>query len=170
MKAPLSCSVLLACDLLALSKSCNAINDDARGGEGGGKKKSKGHKQGGFDRPLLLGHWLYGRVSHDIVWLCVSLHKSKWSVSSALSAVKYLWLWVTLRVGRAAPLYAFVSVVEEKNKHFGQVLSNFVPAPHKKNNIWKKCNKIKKNVWKKWITLLSVGIKIMFYCINRFLW
>lgn len=29
MKAPLSCSVPLACDLLALSKSCNGINDKA---------------------------------------------------------------------------------------------------------------------------------------------
>lgn len=145
MKAPLSCSVPLACDLLALSKSCNAINDEARGGEERGKKrKSKGHKQGGFDRPLLLGHWLYGRISHDIVWLCVSLHKSKWSVSSALSAVKYLWLWVTLRVGRDAPLWAFVSVVEEKNKHFGQVHSNFVPPP-KKKHLKKGQKKRKKN-------------------------
>lgn len=90
MKAPLSCSVPLACDLLALSKSCNAINDEARGGEGGKKKNQRGHKQGGFDRPLLLGHWLYGGISHDIVWLCVSSHKSKRSVSSAPGAVKYL--------------------------------------------------------------------------------
>lgn len=78
MKAPLSCSVPLACDLLALSKSCNAINDEARGGEGGKKKKNQRDiNGGGFDWPLLLGHWLYGGISHDIVWLRVSSHKSK---------------------------------------------------------------------------------------------
>lgn len=109
MKAPLSCSVPLACDLLALSKSCNAINDKARGKKK--EKKSKGHKQGGFDRPLFLGHWLYGRISHDIVWLCVSLHKSRWLVLSELSGVKYLWLRISVRVHRACPIMAFESVV-----------------------------------------------------------
>lgn len=113
MKAPLSCSVLLACDLLALSKSCNAINDKARGKKRK-KKKSKGHKQGGFDRPLFLGHWLYGRISHDIVWLCVSLHKSRWLVLSALSGVKYLWPRISVRVHRGCPIMAFESVVGGK--------------------------------------------------------
>lgn len=70
MKAPLSRFVPLACDLLALSKSC-AVDDNAGG------KKSKGYKQYGFDRPLSWTTGLYGGLSCDIVWLCVSLCKSK---------------------------------------------------------------------------------------------
>lgn len=92
MKAPLSCSVPLACDLLALSKSCDAVNDNA------GKKKSKGYKQDGFDRPLSWATGLYGGLSCDIVWPCVSLCKSKRSVLSVLEVV-FQCLWAGSSMG-----------------------------------------------------------------------
>lgn len=84
MKAPLSCSVPLACDLLALSKSCNGINDKA---ERKKKKKSKGHKQGGFDRP---SSWVTGYMGESHMILCGFLcHRinPKLLVSSALEVV-----------------------------------------------------------------------------------
>lgn len=93
MKAPLSRSVPLACDLLALSKSCDAVNDNA-----GKKKKSKGYKQDGFDRPLSWATGLYGGLSCDIVWPCVSLCKSKRSVLSVLEVV-FQCLWAGSPVG-----------------------------------------------------------------------
>lgn len=49
MKAPLSRSVPLACDLLALSKSCDAVNDNA------GKKKKN---QRVINRTALIGPFL----------------------------------------------------------------------------------------------------------------
>lgn len=81
MKAPLSCSVPLACDLLALSKSCNGINDRAQ------KKKkekritttTKGHKE--FD---WCSSWVTGYTgeSHMIYGFYVSPHESTLCVLS----------------------------------------------------------------------------------------
>lgn len=93
MKAPLSRSVPLACDLLALSKSSDAVNDNA-----GKKKKSKGYKQDGFDRPLSWTTGLYEGLSCDIVWLCVPLCKSRWWLLSVLEVV-FQYLWPDLSVG-----------------------------------------------------------------------
>lgn len=66
MKAPLSCSVPLACDLLALSKSCNAINDKARG------KKRKKKNQRDINRAALIGpfSWVTGYMGESRMILC----------------------------------------------------------------------------------------------------
>lgn len=71
MKAPLSCSVPLACDLLALSKSCNAINDEARGGEAGKKKEN----QRDINRAALIGpsSWVTGYMGESRMILCGSV-------------------------------------------------------------------------------------------------
>lgn len=68
MKAPLSCSVPLACDLLALSKSCNAINDEARGGQGGGDQRD-------INRAALIGpsSWVTGYMGASHMILCGSV-------------------------------------------------------------------------------------------------
>lgn len=62
------------------------------------KKKSKGYKQDGFDRPLSWATGLYGGLSCDIVWPCVSLCKSQWSVLSVLEVV-FQCLWAGSSVG-----------------------------------------------------------------------